>query len=537
MEGDNPSLRSNKLARRLLKFILTNREVPDFLRLISLFIRDNNPDSLGSVEPIRQYEDLRINKLLLKNVRQYCSYSENADGYCLDFTGKGNPVSSVYLGANGSGKTTLFASLEYLYLGHSEIAAAHGHSDNVLDFFRSINISSEFISMECETLLSKPCEGNRLNGYEIPAAFCSECDYFGISRDWNNFTPYVAYQIGYQFFWKLLQNLKDLEVFFKFSTEYQKRDSLLTTAKSTIKQLEKDSKDYKAIESYIKGVKEERKVINMRFLASGGDKYYNDIYHFIIQINKCKNFADNQNDFFQLLSFMERKWQEILNTIVNILKSVMPAVMESNLIKEKEKIKINENKGNLEIILSVTPRNADAQDMDEKNPVEYFNTFRLKLFCISLKLSLLACSKIFHKVNLPFFVDDIFDSSDFHHRASIGNFILRLLEAHDSVIANHSMIDESKMPLQIIFFTQDNIIGENVFNGIRRWSEENDMQPQLGVKFNRLFTPADAIVEVSDETQSKEDCHGKNNELQSSDKKSVTINSSNKTVINITDPI
>lgn len=525
-EGDDPPLKSNGLARRLLQFILNNEEAPDFLRLLSQFIKINHPTKFDDWEKQEKHIDLRIKHLLLKNVRQYCLYSDKAEGFCLDLTISDRPCSHVFLGSNGTGKSTLFASLEYLYLGFSEIASSHSHADDILDFFRSINKPVEEIELIGNFNDEIVIEENKIEGYEIPSAFCSENDYFQISREWRNITPYVAKQIGFQEVWKFLQDLRKLSEFLQYSSEYQKREYLISRAETRQREFEENSKDWKIIGGYINAIKREKTSINSRFLSNGGSKYYKHISRFIKEIDKCPDLLANKTDLSNLLHFMEKKWQEIMNVMVSIMTSVVPAVLESNLKKGKEDIVIEGNNGNLTIDLYVKPLNLNSEGTEEiRNPIEYFNTFRLKLFCIALKLSMLCCSKIFHKANIPFFVDDIFDSSDFNHRVGISKFMIKMLEAHDLVMKSHSLEALENLPLQLIFFTQDNIIGENVYKALLRWSDENGLSNEYGVKYERLFTPVDAIIE------------NPKKEGDQCDIKQVTINSSPISVINISDPL
>ncbi|MDE6523337.1 MAG: hypothetical protein K2L17_11000 [Muribaculaceae bacterium] len=506
--------------------MLKHKEIPDFLRLISQFIKSDNPKTFKSWEVNQPYTDLRIKQMVLKDVRQYCLYSDIAEGYCLDLSLSGKPISSVFLGGNGTGKSTLFASLEYMYLGYSEIALAHSPDKDIEDYFRGINKEAKDIKLECDLMDNISCEGNTITDYGIPSSFCSECDYFQISREWSNITGYIAKQIGFQEVWTQLEDLRKLSRFLNFASKYKEKEQQIAVAKIKLKKFEKGSKEYKAITSRKKTAEKDRRVINDRFLISGGQVYYKRITQFIKEIEKCEDLEQNTDELTNLLDYIEKQWQIIIDLLVRILNSVMPAVLGASLFEGKESIEIKGNKGIVSIELKVKPRNFDVvEDYDERSPIQYLNTFRLKLFCISLKLSLLICSKILHHTVIPFFIDDIFDSSDFNHRSSIGRFIVRLLKAHDSVIASYPEVSKEDLPLQLVFFTQDNIIAENVYNGIRYWSDENQIKNEFGVKFRRLFTPADVITDMD-----KDDNHH-------SDLKSITIRGINKMVIDISDPI
>lgn len=108
-------------------------------------------------------------------------------------------------------------------------------------------------------------------------------------------------------------------------------------------------------------------------------------------------------------------------------------------------------------------------------PRHFLNTFRFKLFCVALKTTLaFSCSKL-HNMNFPLVMDDVFDSSDFSNRSKIKEFIAHLFATHRKIFAPDN-------PLQLIFFTQDDVIGEAVYRGIKRYS------PEEGVKYSRIFS-------------------------------------------------
>lgn len=108
----------------------------------------------------------------------------------------------------------------------------------------------------------------------------------------------------------------------------------------------------------------------------------------------------------------------------------------------------------------------------ETTPTKYFNTFRFKLFAVALKLSLACCAKLIYNENWPIVIDDIFDSSDFNNRSEINEFIYKLIEAYNT-------IDELKIfPFQLIFFTQDEIVGDAVFRGLKE-SQQKSMLARI----------------------------------------------------------
>ncbi len=92
-------------------------------------------------------------------------------------------------------------------------------------------------------------------------------------------------------------------------------------------------------------------------------------------------------------------------------------------------------------------------------PKEYFNSFRYKFYCILLKIVAAFTVKKYFNFNFPLIFDDIFYSSDFSNRDKVGDFITSIYKVHNDIFKG---IDS---PLQIIFFTHDDLILEAAMKG------------------------------------------------------------------------
>ncbi len=99
-------------------------------------------------------------------------------------------------------------------------------------------------------------------------------------------------------------------------------------------------------------------------------------------------------------------------------------------------------------------------DRTPVSPRSYFNTFKYRLFCVSIKMLLSCAAKGIYNINYPFIIDDVFDSSDFESRMNLKEYIKKLMEEHDFII------NDPRYKLQIIFFTQDDLIAGQVSHGI-----------------------------------------------------------------------
>ena len=94
-------------------------------------------------------------------------------------------------------------------------------------------------------------------------------------------------------------------------------------------------------------------------------------------------------------------------------------------------------------------------------PKEYLNTFRFKMFAVSLKVALAYCAKQIYMESWPIVIDDVFNSSDFNNRNRIGDYVSSLMSAHANVTGVYGK------NLQLIFFTQDEIIGSSIFRAMK----------------------------------------------------------------------
>jgi hypothetical protein len=87
-------------------------------------------------------------------------------------------------------------------------------------------------------------------------------------------------------------------------------------------------------------------------------------------------------------------------------------------------------------------------------PKEYFNTFRYKLFVVSLKVALSFAFMKEYKCLLPVVIDDIFNSSDFNNGYTIEFFVRNVYWTFDKLLGELF----KNRQLQIILFTHDELV-------------------------------------------------------------------------------
>lgn len=113
-----------------------------------------------------------------------------------------------------------------------------------------------------------------------------------------------------------------------------------------------------------------------------------------------------------------------------------------------------------------------------KPPRAYLNTFKYKLFGVALKFALFIVAKDIYSINYPFIIDDVFNASDFESRINLKDFIEELVENHNKLLG------DTANPLQLIFFTQDDLIAQQVEKGVRLGSE---FLYKNNIRFARIF--------------------------------------------------
>lgn len=102
-------------------------------------------------------------------------------------------------------------------------------------------------------------------------------------------------------------------------------------------------------------------------------------------------------------------------------------------------------------------------------PNRYFNTFRYKLFCMTLQLCIAFSLKKDKRFNFPIVFDDVFNASDYRHLGAIANYFSKIAQMHNKIFG-------VKQKLQIIGFTHD----ELVLSSFSRLKEASFHYPRRG---------------------------------------------------------
>lgn len=126
---------------------------------------------------------------------------------------------------------------------------------------------------------------------------------------------------------------------------------------------------------------------------------------------------------------------------------------------------------------------------EEIDPRHYFNNFRFKLYMVSIQIAIAFYIMKSRKIQFPLIFDDIFDSSDFANRYSSKAYF-------QSILDQYSSLDISDKPLQLILFTQDEIIAESVYDGILECHNDSHRDYKVSdAKLVQMFPPQDSDKE------------------------------------------
>lgn len=88
-------------------------------------------------------------------------------------------------------------------------------------------------------------------------------------------------------------------------------------------------------------------------------------------------------------------------------------------------------------------------------PNEYLNSFRFKLFCVTLKVSLAFFWMQKNKTIVPFVIDDVFNANDFNNGLKLESFVCSIFRWYRQKLC---IKEKCNIPLQLIMFTHDDMM-------------------------------------------------------------------------------
>lgn len=446
-------------------------------------------------------KDFRIKHMLLRGVRKFASpksISDNKSFYLIDFSNNKLPQSTVLLGNNGIGKTSIFSALEYAFLDRIPSAEVKGIED-IGDYLQNkcnnipweielnTNNGRKFISGDFDSS-NQDLSNNTPIGYQ--ASFCCQGDVEAVEHS-EFLSDYIYDQLGLGFFYQLLSILtQEIKLEEKIKESYELINQRLQIKKDAYEKLmtKHSVYDYWAFEHlYYDEVKLVLKDIHQ--LMYDLDKGYVLEEDGIFKLEKGTVLKDAYSKLMNYDSAQLEKWESELNGITSFLKQRFQNLINNlyenilqPIISKLTKFYFYEI-GDLDLTLHENFEFKIGINLKDgiDNPVpvnKVLNTFRIKVFTMSLKGALTCCAMKIYNSIFPLIIDDIFDSSDFSHRADIDYYFKNMIE-------NYRKVMKEDFPVQIIFFTQDELIGEGVEKGIK------DILGLGSVSMYRLIEPSD----------------------------------------------
>ena len=122
-------------------------------------------------------------------------------------------------------------------------------------------------------------------------------------------------------------------------------------------------------------------------------------------------------------------------------------------------------------------------------PHLFYNSFRYKLFAISVKISLAFMMMKKYNMIAPIIIDDVFTASDFDNTINIDLFFSQMFKSFEKVV------EKSVDNLQIIMFTHDEV----VLNGLKEVFSAKDA-PHVSYIMGRLLDTKELLPDDYDET-------------------------------------
>lgn len=188
----------------------------------------------------------------------------------------------------------------------------------------------------------------------------------------------------------------------------------------------------------------------------------------LLELNKKK-----VQEFQAVTTALEEIYSRHINRLCTITSDILNATFGNYLSPDAESISLLYDPTTLGVKVRMKTFGAGrASEARYIEPQKMLNTFRMKLFCVCFKISLALCCRELYHINFPIVMDDIFDSSDFTNREHIRNFIRNLYNVHDLkyktnyTIQGYEVVAINEQPLQLILFTQDELLADSVARGM-----------------------------------------------------------------------
>ena len=127
------------------------------------------------------------------------------------------------------------------------------------------------------------------------------------------------------------------------------------------------------------------------------------------------------------------------------------------------------------------------------SPLEYFNTFRYRLYFVTLKLALSFKWMEHTGIAAPVVIDDVFNASDFDNSVKLESYIYLVKK-----IFVHACIEKGfEKPLQLIILTHDDMVYNSVKNGFSSYHADDNRKIMSESYFPAIYARLYKLEELS----------------------------------------
>lgn len=208
-----------------------------------------------------------------------------------------------------------------------------------------------------------------------------------------------------------------------------------------------------------------------------------------------------KKEVIEFIGPLDSEINKLVNEAFNPIKEIIETILNDYLLDDHFSLRINKEEikriiEDEEILNNIIQANIEYIDKETgevvtDTPDKIFNTFRYKLFCLMVSLSLALATRKKYNVNLPLVMDDLFFASDFISKNSFAEFLQKVIGLFYKYTPN--------LPLQFILFTHDDLIFRSALDAIETFNieiesefcEENKKSLFEKTMIGRLFNPKD----------------------------------------------
>jgi energy-coupling factor transporter ATP-binding protein EcfA2 len=133
------------------------------------------------------------------------------------------------------------------------------------------------------------------------------------------------------------------------------------------------------------------------------------------------------------------------------------------------------------ILAEIQRENTQTGELEIHSPSKYFNTFRFRLFCTMVNISVVIAARKNSGINLPLVLDDVFYASDYNSKTTFRQFILTILDIFRKF--------NSEMPLQLILFTHDELVFDSALDAIGEFEISKQKLPNEQIEDTQWKSP------------------------------------------------